>query len=256
MKAGTARTIALVLAAVFLGGLLLLSLMGDDEARRALPSQLAVWATIGALFFAGYWFRVRPRRDLHRAEAAALRLRSASGDPFGVLDRGFVLLGQFATAKDVENTSWGTWRGRDVVVFDYWFARSSDPQRADHQHFACATTTIPSTWPDLAIVPRRVLGRLEDALGPRALRFELERFNRTFDVSSADPHFASALIDAAMIEWLLGFPEGTGFELRRSTALAMIPHPTLDHVPRVLETLDDFLRRVPRVVASLYPDRA
>jgi hypothetical protein len=252
VKVRTSRRILLVLACVFLGGILLLALAGDAEARRELPAQLAAWATIGAIFFAGYWFKVRPRRDLHHAEAAELHLASAPGDPLGMLDRGFALLGHIASAKDVENTSWGTWRGREVVVFDYWFATSGDPQRADHEYATCATTSVPAAWPDLAIVPRRVAGRLAHALGLRGIELELERFNRAFEVRAADPRFASAILDAPMIEWLLGLTSGTGFEIRGGTLLAFVPRATLDDVPLTLETMEAFLNRVPRVVASSY----
>lgn len=256
MKAGTARTILLVLAGVFLGGIALLALTGDAEAGRQLPAQLAAWGTIAAMFLAGYWFKVRPRRELHRAEAAELRLTSAPGDPLGLLDRGFALLGHAASAKDVENTSWGTWRGREVVVFDYWFSRSSDPQRSDHRSFTVAATTVPTVWPDVAVVPRSTAGRLAHALGERGVESELERFNRAFDVRSGDRRFVSALLDASMIEWLLERPEGSGFEIRGSTALALVPRPASDVVRAALETLEAFLERIPPVVASLYPDRA
>jgi hypothetical protein len=256
VKVGTARRILLGLAVVFLGGMLLLALAGDKEARRELPAQFAAWGTIGAVVFAGYWFKVRPRRDLHRAEAAQLRLSSAPGDPFGMLDRGFALLGHVSSAKDIENTSWGSWRGREVVVVDYWFARSSDPQRADHRYVTGAATTVPDAWPELAIVPMSLAGRMAQALGSGGLGSELERFNRAFDVRSTDPRFASAVLDPSMIEWLLDLPEGTGFEIRGATALAVVPRPRFDDVRGALETLQAFLERIPPVVASLYPDRA
>ncbi|HET9671724.1 MAG TPA: hypothetical protein VFQ40_02610 [Actinomycetota bacterium] len=255
MKVSTSRRLLLALAGVFLGGILLLALAGDAEARRELPAQLAAWGTIGAIVFAGYWFKVRPRRDLHRAEAAELRLASTPGDPFGMLDRGFALLGQVATAKDVENTSWGTWRGLDVMVFDYWFARSSDPQLADHEFFTCAATSAPAAWPDLAVIPRSPYGRLAHALGLRAVELELERFNRAFEVRSADPRFATAFLDARMMDWLLALPVGTGFELRGATLLAVVPRPTFADVPFALETMLAFLHRVPAVIGSLYGER-
>lgn len=254
MKAGTSRRILLWLAVVFLGGMLALALAGDREARRQLPAQAAVWATIGGIFLAGYWFKVKPRRDLHRAEAAELRLTSAPGDPLRLLDRGFTLLGQVASAKDVENTSWGTWRGLEVVVFDYWFARSSDPQRSDHEYFTCATTATPASWPNLAIVPRSAFGHVAHALGLRGVEVELERFNRSFDVRSADPRFAGALLDGSMIEWLLGLPAGTGFEIRVGTLLTIVPRSSWSDVPYALATMQAFRERIPGVVRSLYPN--
>jgi hypothetical protein len=252
VKVRTSRTILLWLAVVFLGGIVVLALAGDRQARSELPAQLAAWTTIAAIFFAGWWFRVRPRRDLHRAEASSLRLTTAPGDPLGMLDRGFVLLGDMATAKDVENTSWGTWHGLDVVVFDYWFARSSDPSIDDRRPFTCAATSVPDAWPDLAIAPRDAFGTIAHALGSRGVEFELERFNRAFEVRSMDPRFASALIDAPMIDWLLALPSGSGFEIHGSTLLAISPRPKFDDLTFVLETMRAFLERIPPVVASLY----
>ena len=41
MRVRTSRTILIWLAVVFLGGMLLLALAGDAEARRELPAQVA-----------------------------------------------------------------------------------------------------------------------------------------------------------------------------------------------------------------------
>jgi hypothetical protein len=171
MKVRTSRMLLLWLAVVFLGGMLLLALAGDAEATRELPAQVAAWATIGLVVFAGWWFKVRPRRDLHQVQARWLGLRSASGDPLGYFERGFALLGHAAGAKDIENTSWGTWRGMDVVVIDYWFARSSDPSRNDYRCFTCAATSVPAGWPSLSIVPEGFASRLAASLGGRGIEF-------------------------------------------------------------------------------------
>ena len=252
MRVGTSRKILIVLACVFLGEMVLLALSGDRLARRELPAQLAAWTTIGLIFFAGWWFKVRPRRELHQGEARSLSLRSAPGDVFGFLDRPFALLREAATAKDVENTSWGTWRGLDVTVFDYWLARSSDPSKDDYEYFTCAATPVPADWPDLSIVPSRGPGWVADVIHGEPIGFELERFNRAFDVRCVDGRFAHALIDARMIDWLLGLPEGTGFELSDGTLLARFPRPTWDDLTASLETMGAFLDRIPPVVASIF----
>ncbi len=109
--------------------------------------------------------RCRPRRELHRYQARSLSLRSAPGDPLGYFERPFALLGHAATAKDIENTSWGTWHGMEVVVIDYWFARSSDPSRSDYRYYTCAATPVPSAWPNLSIVPEELGSRLATAMG-------------------------------------------------------------------------------------------
>jgi hypothetical protein len=252
MKVRTSRMLLLGLAVVFLGGMLLLALTGDAEARRELPAQAAAWGTIGLVVFAGWWFKVRPRRELHQEQARWLHLRSAPGDPFGYFQRPFALLGHAAGAKDIENTSWGTWRGMEVVVIDYWFARSSDPNRNDYRYFTCAATPVPDTWPNLSIVPEGFAGRLAASMGSRGIEFELESFNRAFEVRSPDPRFAHALIDAPMMSWLEALPPDTGFEISEGTLLTRTPRRLDGDVSGALETMATFLERVPPVIASLF----
>jgi len=252
MRVPTARMLLLWLAVIFLGGMLLLAIGGDAEARRELPAQAAVWATLGLIAFAGWWFRVRPRRELHQDQARRLGLRSAPGDPLGFFDRPFALLGHAAGAKDIENTSWGAWRGMEVVVIDYWFARSSDPNRNDYRYFTCAATSVPAVWPNLSIVPRGFAGRLAAAMGSRGIEFELESFNWAFEVRCDDSRFAHALIDAQMMSWLEALPPDTGFEISNGTLLTRTPRRPDRDLNWALETMATFLDRIPPVIASLY----
>lgn len=256
MKVRTSRMLLLWLAVVFLGGMLILALSGDAEARRELPAQVAVWGTIGLVVFAGWWFKVRPRRELHQEQARWLGLRSQPGDPLGFFERPFALLGHAAGAKDVENTSWGTWRGMEVVVIDYWFARSSDPSRNDYRYFTCAATSVPEAWPNLSIVPEGFASRLAASLGGRGIEFELESFNRAFEVRCDDPRFAHALIDGRMMTWLEALPPDTGFEISDGKLLCRTPRRPDGDVERALETMGTFLDRIPPVFASLFgPER-
>lgn len=128
MRVRTSRMILLVPAAVFLGGMLLLALAGDAEANRQLPAQVAVWASIGLMCFAGWWFTVLPRRDLHRDQARSLGLRSAPGDPFGSLDRPFALVGRCVERPGGSTETWhGRWRrwSRSSIAFPPSSSRSS-----------------------------------------------------------------------------------------------------------------------------------
>ena len=252
MKVRTSRIILLLLAVVFLGGMLLMALTGDAEAKRELPAQAAAWGFIGLIVFAGYWFKVRPRRELHQDQARWLGLRSAPGDPLGYFQRPYALLGHVAGAKNIENTSWGTWRGMQVVVIDYWFARSSDPNRNDYKYFTCAATSVPASWPNLSIVPEGFGSRLAASVGGRGIEFELESFNRAFEVRSPDPRFAHALIDGRMMTWLEALPPDTGFEISDGTLLCRTPRLPDRDVDRALETMATFLDRIPPVMASLF----
>jgi hypothetical protein len=252
VRVWTSKTILLWLAVVFLGGMLVLALGGDEAARRELPAQVATWGFMGLLFFLGWWFKVKPRRDLHQDQARSLGLRSAPGDRFGYFERPFALLGHAASARDIENTSWGTWRAMEVVVIDYWFARSSDPSRSDHRYYTCAATPVPAGWPNLSIVPEGIVSRLATSVGRRDIEFELESFNRGFQVRSDDPRFAHALIDARMMTWLQELPPDTGFEISDGTLLCRTPRRLDRDVTLALETMATFLERVPPVIESLF----
>jgi hypothetical protein len=252
VRVRTSRTILLWLAVVFLGGMLVLALGGDEAARRDLPAQVATWGFIGLLFFLGWRFKVKPRRDLHQYQARSLGLRSAPGDPLRYFERPFALLGHAATAKDIENTSWGSWRGMEVVVIDYWFARSSDPSRGDHRYFTCASTPVPAGWPNLSIVPEGFGSRLATSMGGRDIEFELESFNRAFEVRSGDPRFAHALVDARMMTWLQELPPDTGFEILDGVLMCRTSRRLDRDVSWALETMATFLERVPPVIDSLF----
>src|SRR5687768_15380127 len=101
VRVRTSRTILLWLAVIFLGGMLLLALAEDAEAKRELPAQVAAWGFIGLLLFLGWWFKVRPRRELHQEQARSIGLRSAPGDPLRFFERPFALLGHAADRKSV-----------------------------------------------------------------------------------------------------------------------------------------------------------
>jgi hypothetical protein len=251
MKVGTSRIVLFVIGAVFLGGMLLLAVSGNESARRELPAQVVAWGTVAAVVFAGYWFRVRPRRELHQDEARSLRLRSAPGDPLHFFDRGFALLAHVGGGRDIDNTSWGTWRGMDVVVIDYWFAPSGADSPSETRAYTCAATTVPAEWPNLSIVPGGLGAALVGSVH-RDIEFEVESFNRAFEVRSTDRRFAHALIDGRMIAWLEGLPPDTGFELLGGTLLCRTPRVPDRDLTWALETMAEFLGRVPPVIRSLF----
>jgi hypothetical protein len=253
MKRRTIERIGLVIAAFLALFFVPTFLTGDSTERRDAAGVLIVLGSIGALFFAGWWFKVRPRREYHQAQARDLRLTSEPGDPLGFLNRGFVLLRRPAAVKDIENTSWGRWRDLDVAVFDFWLARSSDPSLNDYEYYTCVLTPVPVSWPRLSISPERLDTAIADVVGLRDVDFELEAFNRRFDVRTADRRFATTLVDARMMDWLSGLPRRSGFEILGGSLLCHVERSGSLDVLGALGTLSEFLDHVPPVVRSLYP---
>jgi len=87
-------------------------------------------------------------------------------------------------------------------------------------------------------------------------RFEHERFNRSVAVFSVDPFFASAMVDARMMEWLLTEPCRITIELADRWVVAWcLPRRGLEGPRELIDILIRFDERIPRAVPSLFPER-
>lgn len=184
-------------------------------------------------------------------EVRRLNMRFAESDPFGLLDEPFALFRMSsASFGEVTNVLWGPWRDLQVRVFDYAYLRTDH----DVVRLSCAMAAIPGGWPDLTIRPTTTLSSVVGELTGSEIGFESEAFGRAFDVRSEDRRFASALIDARMIEWLLELTPRVGFEIRGSWILAYRAQVWPWELEEVLSVLDGYIDHVPRAVRSLYPE--
>jgi hypothetical protein len=149
---------------------------------------------------------------------------------------------------------YGTWRGLEVKLFDYWYARSSDSSIDDTERFTCLMISLGTSWPSLLIEPETAAARLAGRVTLKEIEFESEAFNRAFTVRGDDPRFASAFVDGRMLRWLLELPKGRwGFQIAGDALLcyrtpAVLPWELLG----VLQTGSAFIDRTPSVVSSLY----
>ena len=255
MKPKTRRAVAIGIAA-FLGyGLLLTAVSGDSRAAGDVLRAVVALALIGAFGFGAWWIRAQPRRRSAEAAARELGLRFSAADPFGLIDLPFALFHRLASVRGLENVMYGTWRGLDVKLCDYWYARSSDPSVDDTERFSCLMICIGASWPGLLIEPETPALRIVGRFALKEMAFESEAFNRAFTVRADDPRFANAFVDGRMMQWLLELPRGRwGFQLAGDTLLcyrspAVLPWEALE----VLQAGSAFLDRIPSVVGSLYP---
>jgi hypothetical protein len=137
----------------------------------------------------------------------------------------------------------------------------------DGREVRCFNTRVRGgAWADVPVVAVRVEGSFPPtvvwsarfALPPRPgmerMRFELEAFNRAFSVYSIDRFFASAVIDARMMEWLLSEGRGLTFELSDRWAIAWGVRRWNRSVDpsTLIEALRGLDRHIPRVIASLF----
>ena len=228
---------------------------GDPRARDLLAQLLVVLLAGGGLAWAAYRFRIQPRRASFIGQASDAGLRAEAGDPMGVLDQPFRLFRRAASARDLENTAWGRRHGRDVVVADYWDAPGSDPSREDYRRVVCVIDGPRPGWPDLSVMPSSSAS-IAGAVGSDEVDTESERFNRAFEVRTADRRFATTMLDARMMEWLLLQGPGVGFEITAGRLMVFGPRSTssLDDVDRALRRFDSFHEHVPAVVSSSFPD--
>jgi hypothetical protein len=252
VKATTAQRM-LIGIGVFLGvGLLLMLAKGDPGAGETARQLLAAAVFVGGMFWLGYRFRVLPRRESFRDQADALAFRADPGDPLGLLDIPFTLFRWTGSVRAIENTAVGRHRGRDVAIADYWFSPTSAAERDDYERYTCVVSAVPEGWSDLLVVPERFGSRLLNSIGIRDIETESEAFNRTFQVRAADRRFASAFVDARLMEWLLGQEPGVGFEVLDGRVLVFRQRATIsvDDVSATLALFDAFTDRIPRVVGS------
>jgi hypothetical protein len=236
-----------VLLGVFLVAAPLVWLIGD----RRLARQLLATGLIVGFFVVLVALRKRPRREAMRDEARRLGLEWSPTDPFELLDTPFALFRwSRAASSEFDNVLSGSWHGFAVRVFDYAYARGENRER----RLSCALVGIPGGWPTTVIRPEGATTTLADHVAMPDIEFESESFNRAFDVRSDDPRFASALVDAQMMAWLLQLGNGWGFEIRGRWILGYRDQVLPWEVGEVLSTIEAFVERIPRAARSLYPD--
>jgi hypothetical protein len=254
LRASTAARILIGIGGFLLVGTLLVALRGDPSAGNLARQVIVLIAFVGGIFWLGYRFRVQPRRASFGDQADALSFHAEPGDPQRLLDEPFGLFRWAGSVRAIENTATGTHRGRPTTIADYWFAPTGAAEYDDYERYTCVLVDAEDDWSDLSVVPERLGSRTLGTVGLRDQELESETFNRAFRLRAAEPRFASAFVDARMMEWLLGH-EGVGFEIlahrlllfrRRATA-------SLDDLGATLELYDAFRERVPRVVRTPGP---
>ena len=256
MRRSSAVRVAAIIGVAWAATLALMLARGDPQADDLTRGFVGLSVLAGAIAWATYHFRVLPRRGSFEGQAKEAGLRAAAGDPLGMLASGFSMFRRAASARELENTAWGRWRGREVVVTDYWYVPGTNTTTDDEQRFVCVVDEDRPGWPDLAVVPAGAAAVLKDAVGLGGPETESERFNRAFEVRASDRRFASAMLDARMMQWLLAQAPGVGFEILGGRLMVFEPRmrSSVDDVARLLERYDAFLDHVPRVVQQDVPD--
>jgi hypothetical protein len=242
----TAKMALIAVAGVAAGLLFTVLAVAGDE--RAVFVTLALY--VGGIALVTL-YRKFSRRSAVEREARRLGLSFSRRDPFRVLDADFhpfLRFGKLPGTQRVENVVWGVRDGREVRAFDY--RRPAE----DEIRYSCAIVRIPDGWPSLLVRRHGPLDVARNAAGLQRIEFELDEFNRRFEVRSDDRRLASAVIDQRMIGWLLESDPALGFQLQEGWLLAWMPQLPPDELERTLTTVEGFHERIPRAVWSLYGD--
>jgi hypothetical protein len=242
----TAKMALIAVAGVAAGLLFTVLAVAGDE--RAVFVTLALY--VGGIALVTL-YRKFSRRSAVEREARRLGLSFSRRDPFRVLDADFhpfLRFGKLPGTQRVENVVWGVRDGREVRAFDY--RRPAE----DEIRYSCAMVRIPDGWPSLLVRRHGPLDVARNAAGLQRIEFELDEFNRRFEVRSDDRRLASAVIDQRMIGWLLESDPALGFQLQEGWLLAWMRQLPPDELERTLTTVEGFHERIPRAVWSLYGD--
>jgi hypothetical protein len=208
---------------------------------------LAIW--LGVVAAVSLYLRFSRLAAVLR-EAKRLGLSFSRKDPFGILAldfHPFVRFGKLPGTQGVANVVWGHRNGREIRTFEYW--RPGDEELI---RYSCAMMRIPGEWPSLLVRRQVAFDAARRAAGMRGIAFELETFNRVFEVRATDRGWASAVVDQRMMSWLLESEAALGFELRNGWFLTWMPRLPPDELERVIRTVEGFHERLPRAVWSLY----
>ena len=187
--------------------------------------------------------------------AHQLGLTYSPMDTLGLLGYPFALF-QRGDGRGIEHVVYGDWQETHVIAFDYWYyEETSDGKTTSRTYyrFDCVIVPVEADCVRLQIGEETFFSRLAGALSFHDQQFESQAFNDAFKVSCDDPKFASDLIDARMMEWLLAHGSGYGFELIGNRVLVAGPKIDPMALTELLGTGRGFVQHVPKVVYSLYP---
>jgi len=201
------------------------------------------------------WYAKKKRREELALAAKQLGLRYSRADTFGCLSLPFGLFRR-GDGRGTENVLYGVWQGIDLREFDYWFYEESTDSEGhtsrSYSKFSCVATTVPLIGAGLSVTRENLFTRFADHVGLRDIDFELEEFNRAFNVKSGDPKFANDVIDQRMMQWLLQTEKGYAFEMSGPHVLVYRNRLRPLEITQLLGTLKGYLDHMPKVAYSLH----
>jgi hypothetical protein len=205
-------------------------------------------AIAGLVVLLAVWLRAR-RVQAMRTFAAAHGL-SYMGKTWVLGDCDFSLFRK-GYRRSWSNVLSGTWNGVTLVYADYEFTERSGRSSQTYV-YSTVVTDLGCVLPEVEVTARSVIGELAEQLGVHGLEFESEEFNRRFVVHSDDQRFAFELVDARMIEVLLGGPHDLHVHFGPNRMIVWGPRRSPTDLQPILDAAAALDQRVPVVVRHDY----
>lgn len=226
---------------------------GDDTGLLVVAVVVAIFAVWGMIAT----YRSMKRRVEIEAIARKAGLEYAESDPFNCTRIQFPLFTK-GDGRSAENVLWRDHEGgQSFRAFDYWYydEHEDDYGRTSktYHRFSCALAYMGSSWPELTVVKEGLAEKAFSALGVGDIDFESEEFNRTFAVRCLDRRFATAFLDARMIDLLVGTKGELSFALKGRWLLIWRKPVPARLVPGLVALAEKVVATIPRVVWELYP---
>ncbi|MDP9341559.1 MAG: hypothetical protein M3Q23_05505 [Actinomycetota bacterium] len=215
---------------------------------------IVILAVIAAGIYFGWYAKKKRREELARM-ATQLGLEYSPQDSFNLLRLPFGLF-RLGDGRGTENVLSGTWQDIPLQEFDYWYYEESTDSKGNrtknYYRFSCVVSVLPFASPHLSVTRENLFTRLADHLGFEDINFESEDFNRKFQIKSKDRKFATDLIDARMMQWMLATQNGWAYELSGPHLLCYHKRLRPVELTPLLGTMKEFREHIPRVVYGLY----
>ena len=220
----------------------------------ALGGLAAFVALIAAPFYLDRFRRELSRADEIEEIAQGLSLTFARTDPaypgstafhypFELFSRG--------VEQTCENFVSGTIEGVDLIAFDFLYRQRVDSDgepgndiRSEPVRFSCAVATVAGARPHVVIEPASAPP--PDRAGGEPVSLEWGDFNARYRVISPERGFAAALLDLALMTWLVDEAPRLPltWEIQRNQVLCRAPSLAPKDVPAFVRALPQFARRI------------
>src|SRR6478672_522839 len=155
-------------------------------------------------------------------------------------------------AHGIENVVWDGSEDHASRVFDLWIQPQPDEGR---RTMTCGVVPLPFAVPQIAILTKGQVDLSGEPVVGHVVHLELDAFEQRFEVRSADPRAAVALLDQRMMAALLRVPMHVTIHVHEDAMLLVAPVLEPGEMLVLLACAKALADQVPSVVASLYPPR-